>query len=891
MSSPFVTLRAVLSAGLCLAAAGWLAPSVAAAAPQEAIAEFDKALAEAKVGSSEARQRLAVRRVVRDAEQLLERLADSPDRFPVLEFLFRARQQLIALDDDSEHRKALLETCRELVKAPDEFAELRLEADLLLSQAEIARQGASAEERAKALRPFVARYVDTPAGAKVLRMAMLLALELGDNNLVNDLQEMISERFPADLEMISFMRDKLGGQVFGAPFVGTFERSDGQTMRFPMDGLGRSTMLLFWSKEDGGEEVLAGLAAAAVENKDVLAGRLEIISFNLDDLPDAGEALVRSHGVDWQVLRLPGGREHPVYKAYVRQDPRLLTMSPTGYTALIMAGTTRQKQNSEGEPDYGRMLGSSLARTWTNPRYMAQLSSLMAGDFLVLDPEGGIDPARPPEWKSVARSEAKPLPRSEASVPEETLRAIQECFVAPPRRYRLSPGEALSNSAKAVDLCRKAIAAHPTAPDLWIVRNRLVVGLLGLWKTGGDLAHLDEAIAEAKASLAAGYPTGCDLVARFCIARGDLRDPEAVPREVLDGFVRENGGENARGPVYAVASLLALDVADRKAFEDYRTIILEDHTDSPMMWIFTSFLLDRHHEYWLFQVPFTAGWSYGRREGYVMTRGQHEEGRRMVRTDLKALDGSPFRIPEDLDTPWTILVFSKAGPWHSTRDDGRPPSPGGLTKSFADFIAARSSGDVKLFLAMLDGDAETIRDGFEGKEPPCPVLLVPNGMTNPLIHCLGILSDDTEINSVLIDKSGRVALMASGMVTGGRGSAVTIANVIASEEEKTISALLERGDIQAAKDTIFLLAPSFDPEAVDERGRKLRKPQYNLAHLRARARVFMALGELDKALVDAEEVVSRQLGTDSGMSLRTDELDESEALRTSIQEQIKATGQ
>lgn len=882
---PWCLLCGVL-AGLPASWAFAQAP-VAAASP-ESVAALESALRAAKDAASEARQRLAVKRVIRDAESLLESLADSPDRFVVLELLFRARQRLITLDDDSDNRKALLATCRELIKAPDDLAEHRLAADLLLSQAEITKQGASSEARAQALRPFVERYVDTPAGAKVLRMTMLMALELGDNNLVADLQDMIAERFAGDLDMISFQRDKLGGQVVGAPFVGTFERSDGKTVRFPMDTLGRSALLFFWSQEDGGTEVLEGLAKAALDNKELLAGRLEIISFNLDELPDAGESLVRGCGVDWPVVRLPGGREHPVYNAYVRQDPRMVTVSPTGYTALVMAGSTRQKQKADGEPDYGRMFGSALARSWTDPRYVAQLASLMAGDFLVLDPEGGIDPAKPPEWKAAALSDTAPVPRSESSVPAETLHAIQACFVAPPRRYRLPPSEVLANYTKAVDLCRKAIVSYPTAPDLWIVRNRLMVALAGLWKTTGDLAYLDEAIAEAKTSLAAGYPPGCDIAARFCIARGELRNPAVIPQGFLDAFVRENGGEHAPGPVLAVAALLALDVADRRHFEDYRSAILGRSVESPMMWIFTSFLLDRYHQYWLFQVPFTAGWSYGRRENYFMARGRREAGHRVLRTELQTLDGKPFRIPEDLDSPWTVIVFAKAPPWQTKRDDGLPPSPAGLATSLASYAATRRSGDVKVLLATLGGDAEAVRAGFAAKETPCPLLLVPQGLDSPLVHRLGILSEDTGLNGVLIDKSGQIAVMVSGLGSAGRGAIATFENVIAGEDERTVSALLERGESQAAKDRMLLLAPLFDPEAVDERGRKLRPPQYNLAHLRARARVFMALGELDKALADAEEVVARQLGTDGGMSLRTDELDESEVLRDQIRKQLEA---
>ena len=138
------------------------------------------------------------------------------------------------------------------------------------------------------------------------------------------------------------------------------------------------------------------------------------------------------------------------------------------------------------------------------------------------------------------------------------------------------------------------------------------------------------------------------------------------------------------------------------------------------------------------------------------------------------------------------------------------------------------------------------------------------------------------MNSVLIRKDGRITSVLSGLTDQtGRGG-ITLGNVVAQEDEKAIAASLERGDIQAAKEKILALAPPFDPNAVDAKGRKLPKPTYSMSHLRARARVYMALKEWDKALADADEVVQRQLGTDGGMSLRTPELDASEALRETI---------
>jgi hypothetical protein len=164
----------------------------------------------------------------------------------------------------------------------------------------------------------------------------------------------------------------------------------------------------------------------------------------------------------------------------------------------------------------------------------------------------------------------------------------------------------------------------------------------------------------------------------------------------------------------------------------------------------------------------------------------------------------------------------------------------------------------------------------------CTIVTVPGGTDSSLMKRLGVLSEDLQINSVLVHKDGCIAVMLSGI----DHREDVIRNVIMREDEKAIAALLERGDIQAAKDKILALAPPFDPNAVDAKGRKLPKPpEISLSHLRARAQVYVALKEWDKALVDAEEVVARQLGTDGGMSLRTDELEASEQLRDSIRKQ------
>ena len=89
---------------------------------------------------------------------------------------------------------------------------------------------------------------------------MIMALELGNNKLVNELRDVIARRMPGNIDLINFQRDKLAGQVFGVPFIGTFPWGKDNTAKF--HGLPRYYHCnLFWSKEDGGLDDLKELAS------------------------------------------------------------------------------------------------------------------------------------------------------------------------------------------------------------------------------------------------------------------------------------------------------------------------------------------------------------------------------------------------------------------------------------------------------------------------------------------------------------------------------------------------------------------------------------------------------------------------------------------------------
>ncbi len=866
-------LSRIVVALLVLASAGvWPLPVMgqnqAGSISGDKIVALNAKRAEAGEAVSAARKKLAIRRVIREGEALLKKHPSAPNRYEVLSILFRSQQVLVSLDNSAMNRKAFLATCKKLAAAPDEYAAIRLDADLLLTQAEAARQGGDSHARSNALRPLVERYRGTDVEAKVIRIAMIMALEFGNNRLVNDLRKVIAQRLPGDLDLIKFQREKLAGQVFGAPFIGTFKQGNGKTVRFPMDYMGTTTAVYFWSKDNGGLEDLKELAEAwkkAVADPKIAApGRFRFVSINLDDLPDAGESILREHELDWPVLRLKGGRDHPIYKTYCRHDPRIVTVSPTGYAAIFMTSGRRSR-------GYERNLQSWLARQWTRPDYNSQLQSMFAGEFLVMDPQGIFDPTAPPEWKALVAGDsvkADKLPRTPDSVPEDKLRAIQACFIDPPARYRTPFAQMRANYEKADALCRAAIASHPSAPDLWVVRNRRIVALLGLWKLKGEYQYFAAAVEEAKAAVAADHPPGTDVIARFCLARESLRNADIDAESVIRSFA-ESGGKKASGPVLAAAALLALDVADRKLHEDYRRAYLDEYSEHPPMWTATAFFLDRYHRYWMYHPPFVAGWTYGRRQGHFLAIGEPEDAKRTLQLELKTLEGGMVKIPESSDGKWTVISFvaSAAG--------------NGYLQRYATPVAGRPFEDIHLIAAVLDDNADAARKLLEEKQKPdtFPTLLVPGGMQNPIVQKLGILAEDTRPNLVLLRPDGSIAAALSGLTMSYQKDNV-IQNVIELHDEKMVDEALARGDLKEAKRLAFAYAPIEKPTPEGEKKKPAQK--ISIPHLRSRAKVYLAVGDLKAAFADAEEVylaVNQKAGY---ISMRTNELEETEALRGTI---------
>jgi hypothetical protein len=713
--------------------------------PITRITDLEEDLPKNDKRTSSVRKRRACKTVVRDAEHLLESYPEAPNRYRVLGIMLQTQKLLLTLESSNRNREALFDICERLLKAPNDYADLRLEADLLLSERELSLKNADVNTRTEALAELLQRYRDTPGEAKSLMIASQIAPKLDAVELVKQITRTLDERFAGDLDVIQWRRDRRDYSYFPVVFTGTFNRADGISLTFPIDGVGHTCLMYFWSQKTPDIET----HLTAVKELQVrFPGQLDVFSFNLDDLPDAGEKILRTIGLDWTAMRLPGGRKSQTYRVFATRDPIGVRINAHGHAFLLSphTETTPMEQNFD------------------DVRYLSQLQSLLVDDFLAV--------SAGPDNKTVRTAE---------SVPTETIDAIQACFVAAPLRYRLTRAEALANYEKAEELCRDAITQYPKAPDLWLVRNRRIIALLGMWKLAIEPKHLEAAAEEARAALAENPPRGADVAPRFCLAKQSLRQGDSIPEQVLSALIEATGATNAPASVYAAAAILAMEVNSRGLHAKYRKMLLNKDNSDPAVWPVVSFLRDQNHRYRLFKPNLYFPPILARRiERADLRRNAGVAEPTLVaggplQAELKTPTGGIVNLPQATDRKLTLIMFVEPpadtdadlptlinGKTTEDSRGNKKEVPGLMQRAFE--LADEHSGKVKVIAAFLTDDAKRVQSLMKKNEWPCQTVIVPGGLTNPLVRRLGILSADRVPNIALMRPDGTIVWTLSGIV-------------------------------------------------------------------------------------------------------------------------------
>ena len=790
--------------------------------PAAEIAALEQGLEQAVRGGSRIRIRMACKDLARQVSALLEASPEAPNRYAALAVLFGCQKTLLMWDTTEENRRAFFATCIRLSKAPDEYADARLEAELLLSQKELAEADAPVADRVRVLEEIMEKYRNTSAEQSCLTLALQLASEERAFDLEMKIEKRLAEgRFTGDHEIIASKPLANLNTVFS----GRYQSADNVPVKFPSDRLGHQYLVIFWSTSNGHEEFLASIkeqqeqfpGRVKFHGHDRFPGRFEVYSFNLDEMPDAGKSILDKAGVKGTALHLPGGKRHSAYQAYARRDPVAILVDAQGHSAL------------------GPGQIPSLDMWLDDGRYTAQLRSLYIGEFLVGD-------------QRLATSD-QPL-ASEA-------KAIQDCFVVPPFRYRLTPKVELDGYRKAEKLCAAAIKKHSQAPDLWRLRNQRIIALIGMSNLAREPKYLAQAVEEAKAMLATELPPGADVVARFCLVKHALWGEGAMPEALLSDFIDAEGGEKAPAPervahgagqaparVLATAVVLAIEANAGDLYQDYRERLLSlNDQDHPDLWPVLSLIRDRHHNHRLF-------WGYPGRWGYSESQRYRfryvpsgvttpEKPNRVVAATLKDLDGRDVRLPQELAGKMSGIVFVEPPEDAAGRDVLI-----GLTKGFAGQFSSRG---LPVIVAFLSEDAGIVKSMIKDSGGSFRAAMVPGGLKNPLVRRLGILSADRIPNPFLLHGEGTIAWWMSGLdytvartpMPGAVSAAIGI-NIEKVRADRMFQPL-EQGDYKRA---VSLLS-----------GRGL-PPYWDADRLQGRALAHMGLKDWEAALTDINAAIA-----------------------------------
>ena len=802
----------------CLLLAAPVCLAEQAPIPAAELETLEQELEQPVLGKSAVKVRIAFKDVARKASALLEASPEAPNRYAVVAVLFRCHKRLLAMDVTKKNRDALFATCARLSKAPDEYAGLRLEADLLLSERDLAKASATVTERVKALEGIIEKYRNTSAERRCLRIALLLASKHRASDLeIRIKKRLAAGRFAGDHEMIA-LRPLAN---LNAVFSGTYQSADKALVSFPSDRLGRQYLVIFWSTKSRGSEGHKAFLARIREQQERFSGRFEVYSFNLDELPDAGKSILSQSGVKGTSLHLPGGRRHSAYKAYARRDPAAILVNAQGHACLNGGQMVPWPMPIPARGKVAANPGPGLGMWLDDERYVAQLRSLFIGDFLVADPR-----------------------------PASSIAAIQSCFTLPPMRYRLTGKAELDGYRRAEKLCAEAILQRPAAPDLWRVRNRRIIALIGMWNLAREPKYLEEAVKEAKAMLATKLPPGADVVARFCLVKDALWGAGAIPGVLLRDLIGADGGGKAPARALAAAAVLAIEANAEPLYQDCRQRLMclsdEDH---PELWPVLSLIRDRHHNHRMFWGN-PGRWGYSETQRY---RGRYvvsgvrspEKTNRVLAATLKDLDGKDLRIPQDLGGKMAGIVFVEPPAEASERAV--------CVKRLKNFAGQFSRSGVPVIVAFLSEDTGAVKSMIKECGGSFRAAMAPGGLGNPLVRRLGILSSDRIPNPFLLHGDGAIAWWISGLsYTVSRTpmeGAVSAAIGINIEKQRTdrVFQPLKQGDFKRA---VLLLTERLPPKKGGD--------WWTADRFLGRALAHMGLNDWKAALTDIDAALSHR---------------------------------
>lgn len=602
------------------------------------IERLKKSTSEVEDLSTTSKKRRAYKKVIRSAEMLFRKHKNHPQRFLILKQLFDAQKGLCSVDDDIKNQESLLETAEELLEAPMEYAEARIEADSIFLQFKLNQIKKQGKEKAMPIAEFADRYRDSPAEAKSLVIVSSLAFEIGNKMLLDVFRKRMEDNFKHDAEVSSFLRQRFAASV-NAKLPGIYERADGSKLSFP---LGQTYLICYWSQD-------TPLLNKKIEDVKALQARtnLKVYSFNLDELPDSGQKLLKRMKLDWVPIKVPGGINNPLF----------LSIGGSGHFAAIVIPPHGMANYGSTYNLHGHRHQYSIGHAYNHSRLKSEelelLRSLMIGEFFILNSTGDSEIEYPPELKEFDAktnlNKKVKLVQGDHAIPNDVLSEIQGCFINHPQRYSKDSKKIMSLYKRAIELSDNALQEYENSEASWFVQNRRMIALLGLWRYTGDPSYVNQAVESAKRVTGKSCPRGAKLISYFAFTIQKLLEQPEKSEEIVRTFIKTYTKSEKQGVVYAMALLLSLESHIKIVYDEAKAQLLDHYAQDESIEMLGSYLLDPGASASLFEKAFPVN-KKNDTETKLITK-------RQLKFKWQEEGGKKISIPSDTNGKVQILLF------------------------------------------------------------------------------------------------------------------------------------------------------------------------------------------------------------------------------------------
>jgi hypothetical protein len=706
--------------------------------PEAAMFPVEQSYAAAASQSSNTLKRRAYKKVVRSSKTLLKQYPESNDRYQLLNIIFKCQQNLMMINNTQENRDDVFATAREIVKAPMEFSKIRLQPDILLLRAKVAAGDMTLEARLKSIKEMAELYFESDAEATCLMHLTLIAKDLEDHEVFEELKLNLSSRFAQDAEVVAFLRERFKVSKRDMRFRGTFRTLKGKTIRFPGDLIGHNYLVCFWSTKTPDIQKRFALIK---EYQEKTNGHFKIFSFNLDELEDAGQSVLTANSLDWKAMHLPKGINSKAFLGYGHAKS-LYTLIPCNAMGYSLGKTYNSHTKHESDVDVYAILNGA--------HYLSLMQALSCGHFLISE--------------SDLYATGK-------------LKTIQSHFPGFQHRYRLKNREVLEHYQKAITLCDEFIKTNTDSEDLWKVRNAKIIAHLGIWKADLSPDHLNMAVEEAKLALAAkGLTSAAKVIPQFCLAKNTLRSDDSNPAPVINKFIDACGGDSAGAAAYAAAVVLTVDGGQpaRDLYIDYRYTILGKHAGDQTILPVTAYLLKPLYANYLFEAnEKTYYFGSTSRLARLPRRDPENKGKtnesdqyiyRKINAEFTTIRGEKLSIPDAKQYQYHLCAFLDL-----PKNGEASVKQMGLIKGLTGIVGACRREDMKLVLFFLSQDTNAINEFLTKYRLNCEAVSLPAGLDHPILTKLGIFSPEHLANTALLGPNGDFVINYSEMHHKGVG--------------------------------------------------------------------------------------------------------------------------